>query len=357
LLAARAQANGLDRPVCEAGPGGVADVVRRTAGVQGQSWRGLAYAVRARSTATTWSDVSAAQERDRSVLRGWFMRGTLQLVATEDAGRLLGLLGPKFIKDTERRYGELGLPATVRSRAAELIEAHLLENGPTSRAAIGDLLARAGLIPEPTGQTVYALIRHAGLLGLICYGPGHDANETWVTVRDWLGRPLTLNAEGAAEELARRYLTAYGPSTAKDFATWSGLPVPTARTALKAVAKAEVVVEGESFAAIGDLSGCDDLRLLGEFDPYLLGYQDRRYALADEHRKDIHPGGGMLRPAVVRAGRVIGSWKHAGPEIDLFEPPEVDPADGDSSDPADGDSSELAAEVADELEDLARFRG
>ncbi|HEY0471127.1 MAG TPA: winged helix DNA-binding domain-containing protein, partial [Kribbella sp.] len=280
LLAARAQANGLDRPVCEAGPGGVADVVRRTAGLQGQSWRGLAYAVRARSTATTWSDVSAAQERDRSVLRGWFMRGTLQLVATEDAGWLLGLLGPKLIKDTERRYGELGLPAAVRSRAALLIESHLLENGPTSRATIGDLLARAGLIPEPTGQAVYALIRHAGLLGLICYGPGHDASETWVAVQDWLGRSLTLNAEGAAEELARRYLTAYGPATAKDFATWSGLPLPPARTALKAVAKAEVVVENESFAAIDELSGCDDLRLLGEFDPYLLGYQDRRYAVA-----------------------------------------------------------------------------
>jgi hypothetical protein len=318
----------------------VADVVRRTAAVQGQSWRGLASAVRARSTATTWSDVTMAQERDRSVFRGWFLRGTLQLVATEDAGWLLGLLGPKFIKDTHRRYGELGLPAEVRSKAAELIESHLLENGPTNRATIGDLLVRAGLIPEPTGQAVYALIRHAGLLGLICYGPGHDADETWVAVRDWLGQPLTLHADGAAEELARRYLTAYGPATAKDFATWAGLPVPMARTALKAVAKSEVVVEGESFAAIDDLPGCEDLRLLGEFDPYLLGYQNRRYALADEHRKVIHPGGGMLRPAVARAGRVIGSWKHAGPEIELF-------------DPADGDSAELAAEV----EDLARFRG
>jgi hypothetical protein len=56
----------------------------------------------------------------------------------------------------------------------------------------------------------------------------------------------------------------------------------------------------------------------------------------------------MLRPAVVRAGRVIGSWKHAGPEIDLFEALKVDQADGYSS--------ELAAELADELEDLARFR-
>lgn len=106
----------------EAGPGGVADVVRRTAGLQAQSWRGAAYAVRARSTATTWSDVSHAQEVDRSVFRGWFMRGTLQLVATEDAGWMLALLGPKILKDTQRRYAELGLAEDVRDLADELAD-------------------------------------------------------------------------------------------------------------------------------------------------------------------------------------------------------------------------------------------
>ena len=321
----------------EAGPGGVADVVRRTAGLQAQSWRGAAYAVRARSTATTWSDVTHAQETDRSVLRGWFMRGTLQLVATEDAGPLLGLLGPKLIKDTHRRYGELGLAGDLPNRAAEALETYLLDNGPTGRARLGAVLVEAGLIQEPTGQAVYACIRHAGLLGKVCYGPGHDADESWAAVRDWLGAPLTL--ESSADDLARRYLTAYGPATAQDFATWSGLPIPAARNALKAVATTEFVVEGESLAAVEDLPGCDDLRLVGEFDAYLLGYKDRRYALAEEHRKHIHPGGGMLRPAVVQGGVVIGSWKHAGPQVELFD---------DSA----GEPEGLAAE----LEDLARFR-
>jgi len=267
------------------------------------------------------------------------MRGTLQLVATEDAGWLLGLLGPKFIKDTTRRYGELGLSEDLRAQATVVIENHLLEHGPTSRATIGAVLVREGLLPEPKGQAVYALIRHAGLLGRICYGPGHDADETWVAVTDWLGQALRFTAEGAADELARRYLTAYGPATEKDFATWAGLPVPVARTALKAVAKTTFVVDGVSLAAMDELPGRTDLRLLGEFDPYVLGYQDRRYALAEEHRKHIHPGGGMLRPAVVEAGRVIGSWKHEKSQVELFEP---------GPDPAG-----LAEEVA----DLARFRG
>ncbi|TWD84233.1 winged helix DNA-binding protein [Kribbella amoyensis] len=336
MLIARAQANGLDRPVSEAGPGGVADVARRTAGLQAQSWRGAAYAVRARSTATTLTDVSRAQEDDRSVVRGWFMRGTLQLVATEDAGWLLGLLGPQLIRDTERRYGELGLTPDLRERGADVIESHLLDHGPTGRAALGAVLVEHGILAEPKGQAVYALIRHTGLLGRLCYGPGHDAGETWVAVRDWLGGPLK-SADSAADELARRYLTAYGPATAKDFATWSGLPIPAARQALRSAAREEYVIEGEAYAAVGDVPGFEGVRFLGEFDPYLLGYRDRRYALAEEHRHHVYPGGGMLRPAVVRGGRVIGSWQHVGPSVSLF-----------------GTES---ADLSGELADLARFHG
>ncbi|WP_165949113.1 winged helix DNA-binding domain-containing protein [Kribbella turkmenica] len=337
LLAARSQANCLARPVDEAGPGGVADVVRRTGGLQAQTWRGAAYAVRARSTATTLADVTRAQETDRSVVRGWFMRGTLHLVATEHAGPLLGLLGPKLIKGTERRYGELGLTPAIRAAAADLIEEHLLANGPTGRSALAGVLVTAGLIAESKGQQVYALIRHTGLLGRLCYGPGHDKDETWVAVRDWLGKPLDLEAD--VEGVARRYLAAYGPATARDLATWSGLSVPAARTGLRAVATRSFDVEGVEFSAVEDLPGARELRLLGEFDPYLLGYDDRRHALPDEHRRHIHPGGGMVRPAVAIGGRVIGSWKHADLSYDLF---------GRTGEPAG-----LAAE----LEDVARFAG
>ncbi|WP_433157161.1 winged helix DNA-binding domain-containing protein [Kribbella sp. CA-247076] len=337
LLAARSQANCLARPVDEAGPGGVADVVRRTGGLQAQTWRGAAYAVRARSTVTTFADVTRAQETDRSVVRGWFMRGTLQLVATEHAGPLLGLLGPKLIKDTERRYGELGLTPSIRAEAADVIEEHLLANGPTGRSALADVLVQAGLIASAKGQQVYALIRHTGLLGRLCYGPGHDKDETWVAVRDWLGKPLVL--DGDLEALARRYLTAYGPATVRDFATWSGLPAPPARKALQAVAAKSFDVDGVEFSSVDDLPGTRDLRLLGEFDAYLLGYADRRHALADEHRRHIHPGGGMLRPAIVAGGRVVGSWKHADLSYELFDQA--------------GDPDGLAAE----LDDVDRFAG
>jgi hypothetical protein len=148
-----------------------------------------------------------------------------------------------------------------------------------------------------------------------------------VAVSDWLGKPLVL--EGDVEALAGRYLTAYGPATARDFATWAGLPVPDARRAIQSVAATSFEIGTTDLYAVEDLPGCQDVRMLGEFDAYLLGYQNRFQDLP----KSIFPGGGMLSPAVIRAGRAIGAWRHADLSTDLFE----------------------AADLTGELADLARF--
>lgn len=368
LLSRRARANLLHRPVREAGPGGVTEVVRRTAGLQAQSWPGAVLAVRARSTATRAADVVAAREDDRSVLRGWFMRGTLQLVATEDAGWLTGLLAPGILAGSERRMRELELTPGDRERAVEVLTAELATHGPRDRAEIAEALLRAELVPDPPGQTVYALIRYAALHRVLCYGPDRGSVPTWVLTRDWLP-PGALDADPdrsaseKAAELARRYLAAYGPASVKDFVTWSGLPAATARRGFADLGDAIHEVEpppvdepafpgdarvrrppdGPLAELVGPPAGEDPpgVRLLGEFDAYLLGYRNRDLVVDPRHRKRIHPGGGMISPAVLRDGEAIGTWRPgaAGRAIELFD--EI--------------SDEPRAELDAELADLNRF--
>lgn len=201
----------------------------------------------------------------------------------------------------------------TRERAVDVLESYLAANGPAGRAAIGELFVSEGLLPSSRGQAVYALIRHAGLLGRVCYGPGYDATETWVSVAAWLGKPLVAESPPTAETLARRYLSAYGPATAADLATWSGLSVPVSRRAVDAVADQVVTVEGTPYAMVGAPGESMAVRLLGEFDAYLLGYRDRHLMVPAAYARQIHPGGGMLKPAIVQAGRVIGTWTHDGP--------------------------------------------
>jgi hypothetical protein len=51
------------------------------------------------------------------------------------------------------------------------------------------------------------------------------------------------------------------------------------------------------------------VRLLPAFDEWLLGWRDRAFALPDELRRQVHPGGGILRPTITRDGLVVGTWR------------------------------------------------
>jgi hypothetical protein len=52
------------------------------------------------------------------------------------------------------------------------------------------------------------------------------------------------------------------------------------------------------------------VRMLGAFDTYMLGYRSRDFAVPPEHFAAVKEGGGgWIRPVIVRDGVVIGSWR------------------------------------------------
>lgn len=278
VRAARLRASGL------AGPRGsaVPSIVERVVGVQAQEWPAAALAVRARSAGLVASDVDRARVEDRTVVRGWFMRGTLQLVLADDLPWLVAALGPTLIARSARRLAEVGVTAAHVRRLVAALES----SGPMDRAALQDAL---GL----TSGQVYHAVRQASLGGAVCYGPGA---ETWVAVRDWLGVPPRPGGD-AVVRLAQRYVDGYGPADEHDLAAWSGLPVPVARAALTAV------------GAASPRAARSGVRLVPAYDPYLLGYRDRALAVPAAFARDVHPGGGLLRPTVLRDGVAVGLWK------------------------------------------------
>src|SRR4051794_13558537 len=115
----------------------------------------------------------------------------------------------------------------------------------------------------------------------------------------------------ALAELARRWLAAHGPATDADLAAWAGLPLRDARAGLAAIA-GELRDDG---GGLVDLADRDEpprdrgpARLQPAFDPYLLGWRDRGFAVARDHAGDVHPGGGILRAVATDGGRIVGTW-------------------------------------------------
>jgi hypothetical protein len=89
------------------------------------------------------------------------------------------------------------------------------------------------------------------------------------------------------------------------------------RAALAAIG-GELTVDGD----LVDLASRADARrsparLLPGFDPYLLGWKDRSFAVDPAIARQVHPGGGMIRATAVDDGAVVGTWTMPGGRVAL----------------------------------------
>ncbi|GJF27996.1 hypothetical protein KNE206_06960 [Kitasatospora sp. NE20-6] len=292
-----------------------AEVARTSGGVQAQDGPAARLALRARGVADPAGPARAAAAGDVVTLA--LMRGTLHLVPAADARWLLGLFATRNLAAGARRRRELGLTDEVCARALDLLPGLL--DVPRSRAALIGLLNARGLGVDPKGQAPAHLIGYASAHGVLCRGADLGAREPGYV-------PLPAGGPAPADpaaELAGRYLAAFGPAGPGDFAAWAGLPVSEARRAVEAAAPEEA--SPGLFAAAGSPeppAGGPAVRLLGAYDGYLLGYRSREVMLAEPYARRINAGGGVIRPAVVADGRIVGTWRREGaePVVEPFGP-------------------------------------
>jgi hypothetical protein len=287
LRLARAGAQLLHRPAAI----GARDLVAHLLAVQAQDLRAARLALLARGAAGASDDV----------VRTWLGRGTLHFVTREDWAWLLPLTAPPRLKANARRLAQLGASPDDAGRIVALLG----DEGPMTRAAIAERLDVAGL-PH--------LAMLAALRGeVVMVGDVFDRVDPPPPLRD---------RDAALAELARRYLRGHGPATAADLATWIGLPLRDARAGLSPIA-GELVDDGE-LADLRDRQPPPDAigpRLLPPFDPYLLGWKDRSFAVPEPLVKRVYPGGGMLRATATVDGLAVGTWSAKGldvPDPDVF---------------------------------------
>lgn len=292
LGAMRAGAQLLGRPRAIVGPEAI---VRRLLAVQAQDLRSAALGLHARDGGTDAAALHRALAQERSVVRLWALRGTLHLVAAQDAGWLLGLVAPALLRAAPRRLRQLGVGDQDSERVVAVIERALAEHGPLPRATLAEHLAAAGI--ETAGQATIHLIRLAALHGVCLPGP----EDTFVLWRDWLGEPpRTRDRDVALAELARRHHAAHVPAGPEDLAAWSGLGLRDSRRAW--------TLAPDSRAHVSTVDPTT-VRLLPAWDELLLGWRDRAPILPPEHAKNVQRGGGILRPTVLHGGRIVATWR------------------------------------------------
>ena len=331
-----------------AGPApSIVEAVRDMLGAQAQDAPAGALSVRARldpRAGLTAQDVEKARLEQRSLVRSTLMRGTLHLVATEDLPLLLPLCGDDYSRGMTKRRLELGLDPDTAERGLTLLDTLLADHGPLGREELRERLGRHGIPVE--GQSLAHLLYLASGRRVICHGPGHGTKQTFVRLEDWLPRPILRDlakppprAE-AMRTLVRRYLHAFGPATAEDCATWSGLRISEIRIAVASLEGELMEVETEGKRRYlpacrrewldDPLPKSPDVHLLAAFDTLLMGYVAtggaRDLTLAPRYATHVLPGGGMLRPTLCVDGQLRATWraertgKSLTITVDPFEP-------------------------------------
>lgn len=284
--------------------------------VQGQDPRGFRLAVRARTEGLHASDVDRALTEERSLLVTWLNRGTLHLVRSEDYPLLHAVTTPPLATGSARRLAQEGVPPDDAKRGVAVIERSLASEGPLTADQLRERVVAAGFRAQ--GQALYHLLFRASLERRVVRGPMAGRKHAYVLVDDWLGRPKRVDRDSALGEFARRYLAGHGPATDRDLARWAGIPLRDARAGLEAISS-ELESLGDGLVELtGRRAPVAELappRLLGSFEPVLLGWASRDDILG-EHL-ELVTANGLFRPFAIVKGRAVGSWSMPKGEVEL----------------------------------------
>jgi hypothetical protein len=122
-------------------------------------------------------------------------------------------------------------------------------------------------------------------------------------------------AAAARTELARRWLSAFGPACASDLQWWTGLTAGQVRQALAGLDVTEVDLHGSpGLMLAADLPGLDEApavepwaALLPALDPTAMGWRERSWYVGG-HTAALFDRSGNIGPTAWWDGRIVGGW-------------------------------------------------
>ena len=293
-------------------PADTQTVVKDLCGVQAQF---LSHALHGLS-------IRCTEVNTNCLIKSWTNRGAMHLFSADDLPLFLHEGRSHFLRPVDTLESDAYISADRKAYVADLI-VEAVSQGGDEREALKVVCEKAGMTEgesqslfDPWGGTIRALCE----AGRIC----HKVQEKKAYQLCPAFEPMA--EEPARIELARRYFTHFGPATVKDAAYFFGTTQTKVKFWLKQLPVAETSLDGKSYFYIdnslpaGELPAC---LFLAGFDQLMLGYEKTESLfLPREHMRDIFNLAGIVRPAVLVNGTVVGWWnlKNRKLKITLFSP-------------------------------------
>lgn len=321
-----------------AGGDRLVEVVGALCGVHAQVQASAELQLAARVDGIGREDVRAALWERRSLVKAWTVRGTLHLHPAEELA--LWFAARRAVQG----HVEKGLPEW-RDPDGAVHPPLGADDVAAARAAVWDVLDGRCLRREELAEEVVQRLGPAPrtrltsgfafFLGELCQGPPQGSRITLVRPDQWIeGWSEPPDDREALREVCRRFLSTYGPARPSDFSEWfssAAFRVAEARALFQELTGEleEVAIGGRSaFVRAGDRSfppASDGLRLLPEYDVYVMGFRERDRLVPEPVRELVasHGRGRYEGPAGVRFvlvdGVAAGLWerKKRGTRIEL----------------------------------------
>jgi hypothetical protein len=261
------------------------EVVRDVCGIHAQVMGSAELQLAARVEGITQADVRESLWERRTLAKTWTTRGTLHIHPADELS----------LWTAARRAVEEGGGVDLVPAIGEA-----LRGGPHTREQLADaVLERVPSAPRDELTSGWGFhLSDAATAGLLCFGPPQGAKVTFVHVEDWLGPQRAWKPEEALREVARRYATTYAPAGLRQLREWLA---------------AKVEVDVPDVAAAPGAGG--SVRLLPEYDPYVMAFREREHLVPPEVRVQItaHGKGRYEGPAgtpfLLVDGVCAGIWR------------------------------------------------
>lgn len=289
------------------------------AGIQAQYAPSMYVGLWSRLAGLARDDLTRALE-SRELVQATLMRVTIHLVSPAD-------YWPFAIATRAARRALWGrtrrdpLPAAAMAGAARTVRRRLAETGELTRRDLEELVGK----PRAQGVGLW--------VDLVRKPPSgtweRRRADLFALAESWVGPPPELSPRAATEHLVRSYLTAFGPASRKDVASFSGIALRSLDAALARIELRRFRSEdGEELLDLpgGLLPGPDapaPPRFLPTWDATLLVHARRSGVLPEEYRPRVFGTRTPTSfPTFLVDGAVAGTWRHVDGEVvlDPFAP-------------------------------------
>ena len=261
------------------------EVVRDVCGIHAQVMGSAELQLAVRVDGITQADVREALWERRTLAKTWTTRGTLHMHPADELS--LWTAARRAVEEP----GRLDLVRAIGDALA---------GGPLTREQLADaVVERVPSAPREELTSGWGFhVSDAATAGVLCFGPPEGARVRFVRVDDWLGPQRDWKPEEALREVTRRYATTYAPVRLRQLREWLA---------------AKVDVDVPDVAPAPGANG--SVRLLPEYDPYVMAFREREHLLPPEVRAQIAAHGkGRFEgaagtPLLVLDGLATGIWR------------------------------------------------